>query len=73
MSDAEIKMTEKLAQIMASENYYYIAVKGSPFAMDCVAFGLTEDEITALTKRFPNTGTEVVNGIVIKGYYSSYN
>lgn len=69
MSDINLKMSEKLAQIIGTENYYYIAVKGSPFAMDCVAFGLIQDEISALSKRFPNSGTEVVNGVVIKGYF----
>ncbi|KAJ8679491.1 hypothetical protein QAD02_015278 [Eretmocerus hayati] len=67
MSETEAKMSEKLAQMISSENFYYIAVKGSPFSMDCVAFGLMQDEILALNKRFPNSGTEVVNGVVIKG------
>ncbi|OXU28402.1 hypothetical protein TSAR_003143 [Trichomalopsis sarcophagae] len=67
MAEAEAKLSQKLAQIIGNENYYYVAVKGSPFAMDCVAFGLTKDEVLALSKRFPNTGTDVVNGVVIKG------
>ncbi|XP_014212235.1 ankyrin repeat domain-containing protein 39-like [Copidosoma floridanum] len=67
MSDTENKMTEKLAQIISSESYYYIAVKGSPFAVDCAVFGLTSAEVLALSKRFPPTGAEIVNGIVIKG------
>lgn len=66
----EAKMSDKqLAEIIASDTYYYVAVKGSPFSMDCVVFGLTQDEILALNKRFPNSGTEMVNGVMIKGYY----
>jgi hypothetical protein len=60
-------MSEKLAQIFGSEIYYYIAVKGSPFAMDCVAFGLTDNEIVAISKRFSHTEINVTNGVLIKG------
>lgn len=67
MAEAEAKLSQKLAQIIGNENYYYVAVKGSPFSMDCVAFGLTKEEVLALSKKFPNTGTDVVNGVVIKG------
>lgn len=60
-------MSEKLVHIIGSENYYYIAVKGSPFASDCAVFGLTHDEILALNKRFPNSGPNVINGVAVKG------
>ncbi|CAB0035665.1 unnamed protein product [Trichogramma brassicae] len=60
-------MSDKLAQIIKPDTFYYTAVKGSPFALDCVVFGLSQNEILALSKRFPNTGTDVVNGVVIKG------
>ena len=73
MSETEAKMSDKLAQIIGSENYYYVAVKGSPFSQDCVAFGLSQDEILALSKRFPNTSAEAINGVAIKGYYKHSN
>lgn len=57
----------KLASVLNDENYYYVGVKASPFASDCVAFGLNSDEILALSKLFPNSGTDAVNGVVIKG------
>ena len=56
----------KLANVN-DESYYYVGVKASPFATDCVVFGLNSDEILALSKRFPNSGTDVVNGTMIKG------
>lgn len=60
------KMSGKLVNI-GSDSYYYVAVKGSPFASDCNVFGLTQDEVVALSKRFPNSGSEVINGVMIKG------
>lgn len=60
------KMSGKLVNI-GTENYYYVAVKGSPFASDTTVFGLGQDEILALSKRFPNSGTDVINGVLIKG------
>ncbi|XP_076396152.1 uncharacterized protein LOC100877259 isoform X5 [Megachile rotundata] len=57
----------KLANVISDENYYYVGVKASPFANDCVVFGLNSDEISALSKRFPNSGSDVVNGVMIKG------
>ena len=61
-------MTEKMISLLGNENFYYIAVKGSPFASDCAIFGLTNDETVALSKRFPNPGM-VVNGVTMKGSY----
>lgn len=47
--------------------YYYVAVKGSLTSGDCDVFGLDQEEITALTKRFPNSNAQIGNGVVIKG------
>ncbi|KAK0179925.1 hypothetical protein PV327_005622 [Microctonus hyperodae] len=60
-------MSHKLVQLDVNDTYYYIAVKGSPFSVDCTVFGLSSDEIFALCKRYPNSGSEVVNGVMIKG------
>ncbi|XP_012254850.1 uncharacterized protein LOC105685395 [Athalia rosae] len=60
-------MSEKLVSMISAENYAYIAVKGSPFATDCAVFGLSREEIVALTRRFPNSGQNVINGVMIKG------
>lgn len=65
------KMSGKLVNI-GTENYYYVAVKGSPFASDSTVFGLGQDEILALSKRFPNSGTDVINGALIKGFYFNF-
>ncbi|KAH9634948.1 hypothetical protein HF086_016509 [Spodoptera exigua] len=43
----------------------YIAIKGSLHANDCSVFGLGEEEIRALSKKFPGSGV-VVNGVSIK-------
>ncbi|XP_075992291.1 uncharacterized protein LOC142987427 [Anticarsia gemmatalis] len=43
----------------------YIAIKGSVHANDCSVFGLGEEEIRALTKKYPGSGV-VVNGVSIK-------
>lgn len=69
MSQSENAMIGKLANVINDENYYYVGVKASPFANDCVVFGLNSDEILALSKRFPNSGSDVVNGVMIKGYH----
>ena len=61
-------MSGKLVNI-GNESYYYVAVKGSPFATDCTVFGLSQDEVVALSKRFPNSGADVINGVMIKGFY----
>lgn len=60
-------MSEKLASMIATESYSYIAVKGSPFADDCSVFGLSREETVALTRRFPNSGKGVINGVIVKG------
>ncbi|XP_017767309.1 PREDICTED: uncharacterized protein LOC108555796 isoform X2 [Eufriesea mexicana] len=67
MSQSENAMIGKLANVINDENYYYIGVKASPFAIDCAVFGLNPDEVSALSKRFPNSGTNVLNGVMIKG------
>ncbi|KAH0564197.1 hypothetical protein KQX54_010137 [Cotesia glomerata] len=61
------KLAENIGSLIANECYYYVAVKGSPFATDCSVFGLIADEMQALCKRFPNSGTDVMNGVLIKG------
>ena len=43
----------------------YIAIKGSLHANDCSVFGLGDEEIRALSKKFPGSGV-VVNGVSIK-------
>lgn len=60
-------MSDALVSSVGNDTYHYVAVKGSPFATDCAVFGLAKDEVVALTARFPNSGTEVVNGVIIKG------
>lgn len=47
----------------------YICVKGSLFASDSAAFGLTDKEVAALNSRFPNSGNsmQVVNGSYMRG------
>lgn len=45
---------------------FYIAVKGSLYASDSSVFGLTPEEVTALTKRYPDSNKIVVNGVLIK-------
>ncbi|XP_049950545.1 ankyrin repeat domain-containing protein 39-like isoform X1 [Schistocerca serialis cubense] len=47
--------------------YLYAAVKGSLHASDCSVFGLNCAEIQALTKRYQNTSSETLNGVIIKG------
>lgn len=47
--------------------FYYVAVKGSLTSGDCDVFGLDPEEISALTKRFPNSNAQISNGVVIKG------
>ncbi|XP_041976248.1 uncharacterized protein LOC121731017 [Aricia agestis] len=48
------------------DDVVYIAIKGSLHANDCSVFGLSEDEIVALTKKFSGPGTAVINGVQIK-------
>lgn len=47
--------------------FTYIAVKGSVHAPDSSVFGLNDDEVKALSKRFANSTTQIVNGVNIKG------
>lgn len=47
--------------------FTYVAVKGSLHASDSAVFGLNADEVKALSKRFANSTTEIVNGVNIKG------
>lgn len=47
--------------------YVYVAVKGSLHSMDSSVFGLSKEEVTALSKRFSNSSTAIVNGVNIKG------
>lgn len=51
---------------LPEEHVVYIAVKGSLHANDCSAFGLGQEEIKALTTKFPGSGSPVVNGVTIK-------
>ncbi|PZC73700.1 uncharacterized protein LOC110380356 [Helicoverpa armigera] len=55
---ASIPLTEE-------DGVVYIAIKGSLHANDCSVFGLGEEEIRALSKKFPGSGV-VVNGVSIK-------
>lgn len=47
--------------------YVYVAVKGSLHSMDSSVFGLNKEEVTALSKRFSNSSTTIINGVNIKG------
>lgn len=46
---------------------FYIAVKGSLHSSDSSVFGLTSEEFNALSKRYPDSNKEVINGVLIKG------
>lgn len=43
----------------------YVAIKGSLHASDCSVFGLGEEEIRAISKKYPGSGV-VVNGVSLK-------
>lgn len=45
--------------------FTYVAVKGSLHASESAVFGLDEEELKALSKRFPSSTTECVNGVRI--------
>lgn len=47
--------------------FVYVAVKGSLHSMDSSVFGLSKEEVSALSKRFSNSSTAIVNGVNIKG------
>lgn len=51
---------------MSSGNHAYVAVKASLHATDSAVFGLNEEEIKALMKKFSNNRLEVINGILLK-------
>ncbi|XP_026487639.1 uncharacterized protein LOC113394516 [Vanessa tameamea] len=51
---------------IAEDGVIYIAIKGSLHASDCSVFGLGNEEIKAITKKFPGSGSNVVNGVMIK-------
>lgn len=44
----------------------YVAVKGSLHANDCSVFGLGQEEVKALSQKYPGSGNTVVNGFSIK-------
>lgn len=48
------------------DGFVYIAIKGSLHANDCSVFGLGQEEIKAIVKKFPGSGSNVVNGVTIK-------
>ncbi|XP_028043184.1 uncharacterized protein LOC114252759 [Bombyx mandarina] len=50
---------------ITEDGVVYIAIKGSLHANDSSVFGLGEEEIKALTKKYPGSGV-VVNGVSIK-------
>ncbi|KAL0123618.1 hypothetical protein PUN28_005853 [Cardiocondyla obscurior] len=49
--------------------FYYIGVKASPFAPECVVFGLSPKEVSAIRSRFPLSpaNADILNGVKIKG------
>lgn len=63
MPNREIVVVENLKMDMVHR--YYTAVKGSLHASDSQVFGLTEDEISALSKRCA-LQQGVLNGIAVK-------
>lgn len=52
--------------IIDHDIYHYIAIKGSLHSKDSSIFGLNKNEILALTNRYSNSSTEILNGILIK-------
>ncbi|XP_014358328.2 uncharacterized protein LOC106710706 [Papilio machaon] len=58
--------TTNLSNVPSEDGVVYIAVKGSLYANDSSVFGLGQEEIKALTSRFPGSGVGVVNGVTIK-------
>ncbi|XP_072936579.1 uncharacterized protein [Epargyreus clarus] len=51
---------------LTEDSFVYIAIKGSLYANDCSVFGLGNEEVKALVKKYPGSGTNVVNGITVK-------
>ncbi|XP_078050849.1 uncharacterized protein LOC144477207 [Augochlora pura] len=66
---AQAVIGKELANAITDENYYYIGVKASPFAKDSVVFGLKDNEVLALAKRFQSSDyiKTVENGVIIQG------
>lgn len=60
-------VTEPSGSALIMSEQYYVAVKGSLHSSDSAVFGLEPVEVTALTKRFRNSHTDVINGILVKG------
>ncbi|KPI93806.1 PREDICTED: uncharacterized protein LOC106099489 [Papilio polytes] len=58
--------TTNLSNVLSEDGVVYIAVKGSLYANDSSVFGLGQEEIKALTSKFPGSGVGVVNGVTIK-------
>ena len=52
--------------LMSSGTYAYVAVKASIHASDSAVFGLYDDEIKALVKRFSEYRKEIINGVLLK-------
>lgn len=48
--------------------YVYIAVNASLHANDCTVFGLSPSETRALTSKFSTSGSEIMNGVLLKGH-----
>ncbi|XP_055857284.1 uncharacterized protein LOC129920108 [Episyrphus balteatus] len=52
--------------IVSQEDIYtYVSIKGSLHDRTTAVFGLNNDEVLALSKRFENGTTQIVNGIII--------
>lgn len=53
--------------LMSSGMYAYVAVKASIHAEDSSVYGLNDDEINALSKKYNNcVRKDVINGIMLK-------
>ncbi|XP_018575412.1 uncharacterized protein LOC108914164 [Anoplophora glabripennis] len=52
--------------LMASGTFAYVAVKASIHAFDSAVFGLNDDELKALVKKFSDYRKEVINGVLLK-------
>lgn len=48
------------------EIYYYVFVKASLYSGDCCVFGLSNEEIQALSKKFQSEPKVVENGVMMK-------
>lgn len=52
--------------IVSQEDIYtYVSIKGSLHDRTCAVFGLNNDEVVALSKRFENGTTQIINGVMI--------